>query len=287
MTAVAGLNRGLLVSRDDEVVISQGLAFPLAGGRVQHTTGLGLEIRIAGKDPRTVAPRTDGVGGEPSPNRGAGDLGDEAAVKHLSTDIWDVEPRQRQAEPLRKLACNRLDFDDDLRGGKLGDAHAVAAPQARRVALRRIACATSTRSLGGNPGAQQSHRCRTLGRQGGRPWLESHLFTAAYNDAPAALGQRVPRQSTRSYRDFFSAPARSSLRIEYTTKEPNFTCLYLWKPVLSLTPRADSPSGLFLPRESPEGHCACHAGCKPGTNFGDVVLVNEVVNDGAFGVSPL
>jgi hypothetical protein len=63
-----------------------------------------------------VAPRTDGVGGEPSPNRRAGDLGDEAAVKHLSADIWDVEPRQRQAEPLRKLTRNRLDVDDDLRG---------------------------------------------------------------------------------------------------------------------------------------------------------------------------
>jgi hypothetical protein len=67
-----------------------------------------------------VAPRPDGVGGEPSPNRGAGNLGDEAAMEHLSADIWDVQPRQGQAETVRELARDRLDFDDDLREEKTG-----------------------------------------------------------------------------------------------------------------------------------------------------------------------
>jgi hypothetical protein len=183
---MAGLNRGFLVGRDDELFDSKWFTFPLAGVQVQHAAGFGFEIGITGEDPGAVAPRPDGIGSEPSPNRGAGDLGDEATVEHLSADIWDVQPRQRQAETLREFARNRLDFDDDLRGEKPQGDHAVGVPRAQRVALRRIACATSTRSLGGNPDALQSHRCRIPGQRARRSWLASHLYTATYSGAPVA-----------------------------------------------------------------------------------------------------
>jgi hypothetical protein len=87
VAAMASLNRGFLIGRDDEVLGSQGLAFPLAGVQVQYTASLVLEVRIAGEDPRAVTPGPDGIGGEPSPDGDAGDLGDQAARWSTSARI--------------------------------------------------------------------------------------------------------------------------------------------------------------------------------------------------------
>jgi hypothetical protein len=49
MLAAAGLNAGLFIGGDHELIILQRPALPLAGVEIQHAPGLGGEIRVAGK----------------------------------------------------------------------------------------------------------------------------------------------------------------------------------------------------------------------------------------------
>jgi len=55
MDAHASLDAGLLVDRDDELVVAQHLSLPTPFVQVQDASGLGLEVRIARKDPATDA----------------------------------------------------------------------------------------------------------------------------------------------------------------------------------------------------------------------------------------
>ena len=53
------LDAGLLVGGDDELVLAQRLALPVARIQVQDASGLGLEVGIAREDPAAVLPRAD------------------------------------------------------------------------------------------------------------------------------------------------------------------------------------------------------------------------------------
>jgi len=66
VTAVQGLELGFLVGADHVVVRAQWLAFPSAGIQVEHASGLGAEVGVAGKDPGPVLPGLDRIGGQPS-----------------------------------------------------------------------------------------------------------------------------------------------------------------------------------------------------------------------------
>src|ERR1700730_12756437 len=59
--AAASLNAGLFIGGNDEFVILQRSALPLAGIEIQNAPGLGGEVRIAGEDPTAVVPRSNGV----------------------------------------------------------------------------------------------------------------------------------------------------------------------------------------------------------------------------------
>ena len=61
MLAAAGLNAGLFIGGDDEFVVLQRAALPLAGVQIQYAPGLGGEIRIAREDPTAVIPRANSV----------------------------------------------------------------------------------------------------------------------------------------------------------------------------------------------------------------------------------
>jgi len=56
-----GLDAGLLVGGDDELVLAQRLPLPAPLVQVQDAPGLGLEVWVARKDPAAVPPGTDGV----------------------------------------------------------------------------------------------------------------------------------------------------------------------------------------------------------------------------------
>ena len=61
MNAQPRLDTGLLIGRDDELVLAQRLPLPAPLVQVQDAPGLGLEVRIARKDPAAVLPGADGI----------------------------------------------------------------------------------------------------------------------------------------------------------------------------------------------------------------------------------
>jgi len=69
--AATGLDAGLLVGRDHKFILLQPLTLPLALIEVQNLSGFAREIRIAGKDPTAVLPRTNRLLMEPAPERRA------------------------------------------------------------------------------------------------------------------------------------------------------------------------------------------------------------------------
>ncbi len=57
----AGLDTGLLIRREDELVVSKQLPFPDPFIPVQDAHGFAGELRMAGKDPAAMLPRSDGL----------------------------------------------------------------------------------------------------------------------------------------------------------------------------------------------------------------------------------
>jgi len=93
MDAQAGLDTGLLVGRDDEFVVAQRLSLPAAIVQVQDPPGLGLEVRIARKDPAPVLPRANRVLVQPTPYRTVADAGHKARALRVSRHVGDAESR--------------------------------------------------------------------------------------------------------------------------------------------------------------------------------------------------
>ena len=116
MDTQASLDAGLLVGRDDELVVAQYLSLPAPLVQVQDPSGLGLEVRIARKDPATVLPRANRVLVQPTPDRAVADAGHQARALRVPRHVGDAESRQRQAQGCRPLACERLDLNRELWG---------------------------------------------------------------------------------------------------------------------------------------------------------------------------
>lgn len=106
--AVAGLDAGFLVRREDVVVGGQWAAFPAVGVEIKDATGLLLEVGVPREDPTPVLPRADRVLGQPTPDRGLADGGNDAPADGLPPDVRNVEPRQRQLVLVEELAGERL-----------------------------------------------------------------------------------------------------------------------------------------------------------------------------------
>src|SRR5262249_59341077 len=107
------LDAGFLVGREHEVPAAERRALPAPLVKVEHAARLGSELGIAGKDPAAVSPGTQGVPAEPAPERRAADLRHDSLGDDLPLNLADREARQRQAKPVRKLACERLNLVDD------------------------------------------------------------------------------------------------------------------------------------------------------------------------------
>jgi hypothetical protein len=87
MFADAGLDAGLLIGADHELVGFQGFALPLAGVEVEDASRLDAEVRIARKDPGAVLPGANGVLVEPAPHRLVADRGHDAGALRLANDV--------------------------------------------------------------------------------------------------------------------------------------------------------------------------------------------------------
>jgi hypothetical protein len=118
MEARMGLDAGLLIGRNDELVVSQGLPIPQFFIEIQDTSGFLGELRITGKDPTAVSPRPNGLGMEPAPHRGVTDGGHQAGTTGLAGHLGDAPTRQREAVGGRQLAGQGFNVHDQLWGEK-------------------------------------------------------------------------------------------------------------------------------------------------------------------------
>src|SRR3990172_450284 len=75
MAALAGLDAGLLVGREDAIAGTERGALPEAFVQVQHPPRFLHELGVPGEDPAAVSPRADGIFGQPAPKRGLPDRG--------------------------------------------------------------------------------------------------------------------------------------------------------------------------------------------------------------------
>jgi hypothetical protein len=139
--ALADLDAGLLVRADYEVALGQGGAVPKALVKIENGAGLLQELRVAGKNPAPIAPRTNSILAQPAPERDPADLRYEALPQYLLPNFGDGEARKRQAEAMREFTSQGLNLNDDA-GGKSGlYAHPGAALQGRATEPDRTASA--------------------------------------------------------------------------------------------------------------------------------------------------
>lgn len=143
--AVTGLNAGFFIGTNDEIIWSQGCAFPHTLVQVEDATGLGGEQRITRKNPAPVRPWPDGVGREPPPHGVSADGGCDAPFDSLSSDVGAAQPRERNIPFSRDFTCQRLYLNCDFRGEKCAGDRALAVPRGRPSVPRRSAYAISRR----------------------------------------------------------------------------------------------------------------------------------------------
>ena len=61
-----GMNAGLLVRRDDKLIVFQRYPLPRAFTEIENSASLCGNVRVVRKDPTAALPRTDCVGLKPS-----------------------------------------------------------------------------------------------------------------------------------------------------------------------------------------------------------------------------
>jgi len=141
MFSAAGLDAGLFICREDEFIASQWGALPRALIQVEDDTRLDSKLRIAGENPTSMSPRTEGIPAEPAPQCSAADLGHQTLSEDVLADLRDRKSRQGETEVMRKLAGEGLNLNDET-GGKSGpSARPEAAPPGPGAGPDRTACA--------------------------------------------------------------------------------------------------------------------------------------------------
>ncbi len=141
MQAGSGLETGLLVGGEDEVVVAERDALPRAVVQVEDAASPVGKIGVAGEDPATVLPSADGVLVEPAPDGAAADRGDEAAGAGFAPEVAHAPAGEGKAAVDGELAGEGTHLDDDLRAGKPGGDRGVGVPQDRPSGMQRSACA--------------------------------------------------------------------------------------------------------------------------------------------------
>ena len=135
-----------LALTSDELRTFEAFSLPASSIEIEDAPGLESEIRIPGKDPTAVLPRTQGIGTQPTPECRTADLSDDTLSHHLLADIGQGQPRERQPETMRKLTGEGFYLHDDA-GGKTGrDARLELVPRGPVDEPVQIVCATCSRS---------------------------------------------------------------------------------------------------------------------------------------------
>jgi hypothetical protein len=87
MFSEARLDAGLFIRTENELIGPEFTALPEALIEIQEPARLLCEVRVSGKDPTTVLPRTDGVLVEPAPYRGVAEGGCQDSVPHMRSEF--------------------------------------------------------------------------------------------------------------------------------------------------------------------------------------------------------
>ena len=159
MKTAAGLDAGLLVRRDDELVGAQGAAVPDSFVKVQNQSGSLEKPGVSRPDPRVATPGFQGVLVEDAPDRREADRLDMAFIFDYALDVWNKPATQRLVMPTRQLAGDRFDDRPQARGKKTADDLAAAHLPARNPA-RSTAGATCGRTVHGRQGGVRPRRCQ-------------------------------------------------------------------------------------------------------------------------------
>ena len=96
--ADAGLNAGLLIGADHELLGSQGRALPVPRVEVEDASGLGGEVGITREDPRAVSPGADRVVVEPAPHGLVADRGDDPAALGFAHNVRRTQAGEGQTQ---------------------------------------------------------------------------------------------------------------------------------------------------------------------------------------------
>jgi hypothetical protein len=139
--SVTGLNAGLFIGGEHVIPGSQGLSLPEALLEIEDRASFFHEQRIARKNPGSIAPRTDGIFAEPTPNRGPADFRHPSLLEDFLPDVGEGEARQRQPQSMRQFTSESLYLNDDG-GGKSGPcARREVHPRGRADGPGKISCA--------------------------------------------------------------------------------------------------------------------------------------------------
>jgi hypothetical protein len=90
MNASPSLNAGFFVGRNHELVLLQGLVLPDSLVKIQQPSGFGRELRIPGKNPTAVKPRSDSVFMKPAPKGAVTDFGHQPGVADLFVQLGEA-----------------------------------------------------------------------------------------------------------------------------------------------------------------------------------------------------
>ena len=167
MAPEPGLNAGLLIGREHELIIGQWVPLPYALVEVKNSPCLGGEFQIAREYPASMLPRANSILMEPTPDGCVPDTGDQSGFARLSSDVTAAEAGEWKTALHWQFTGQRLDLDDHFWGGKpwgdQGEDVLLTLPDV----VQKSACATCSLHPALDAETQRSHRCASPPPHGG------------------------------------------------------------------------------------------------------------------------
>ena len=135
MASSSCLNTGFLISRQNKLVLLEGSFLPHSFIKVQNTPGFYGKLRITGKYPRPMLPRTQGILIQPAPYRAVTNGCNNSRLANMPTQIRSAPSRNRHMMCCRQFTGKSLNLHDQFWGEKPEDVPVEVVPQDLRDVL--------------------------------------------------------------------------------------------------------------------------------------------------------